>query len=182
MHVQCLIMAPYVATSGSVKRVKSTASKTRLFIGQYGNFPYLKLHIILNVIACNYNALTKYYWGCGYETKCSLKPWLHMLDKTQCTVSREVSKVGVSPCIRQRSAVLPETPVQLLPITAGMYPWVGCQECGSILLIWWPPAWATCEILTFHTLIFPMNPQSPLTNIRTARSNCWTHLKLHWGI
>lgn len=64
------------------KELKSTASKTRLFIGQYGNFPYLKLHIILNVIAWNYKELSKYYEGCGYEKKSSLKPWLQILDKT----------------------------------------------------------------------------------------------------
>lgn len=64
------------------KELKSTASKTRLFIGQYGNFPYFKLHIILNVIAWNYKELSKYYGGSGYETKSSLKPWLQILDKT----------------------------------------------------------------------------------------------------
>lgn len=96
----------------------------------------------------------------------SCKTWMRH------AVSRGVGKVGVSLCVRQRSAVLPETPVQLLPITAGMYPWVGCHHCSSILLMWWPPASATCEMLTFHTQILPMNPRVLFANIRTTHSNC----------
>jgi len=94
----------------------------------------------------------------------SCKSWMRH------TVSREVGKVGVSLCVCQCPAVLPETPVQLLPITAGMYPWVGCQQCSSILLMWWPPGSATCEMLTFHTQILPTN--LPFANIRSTLSNC----------
>lgn len=81
--------------------------------------------------------------------------------------------------VRMSLCVLPETLLQLLPITAGMYPWVGCQQCSRILLMRWPPASATCEILTFHIQILPMNSHMPhqqrLSTLNSSRgATRWT--------
>lgn len=85
---------------------------------------------------------------------------------------RGVIMVGVppwSPPVCLLSAVLPETSVQLLPITPGMYPWVRCQESGGTLITEWPLAQASCELLTWHTQILPMSPSTVHSD-----NSCWT--------
>lgn len=78
--------------------------------------------------------------------------------------------VGVPPghlCLF--SAVFPEASVQLLPITPGMHPWVRYQECGGTLITQQPLAQATCELLTLHTQILPVPPDSLPTPTAAVR-------------